>query len=302
MTTIDIKKVRVDGGTQMRTALDDSVIADYAAAYQANVALPAVIVFYDGSDYWLGDGFHRHAAQFRCGFLEIDVEVRAGTRRDAVLYACGANAKHGLRRSREDIRLAVKTLLADPEWGSKSDRWIAEHAGTTHTTVGKIRAEMAPAATGNVSISPTRTGQDGKERKVPERKPSAAERTRSIPGTDAAPSPAPSPAPVAASVSSDAEEQDAVAEDDADAEEIDAAPESEPESTAPVAVEPTAVANDPTDNYPPHLRVRIYREQAINAVVRVSENASDDDWDDFLRDLDRVVNARTFRSEPTAAE
>ena len=180
MTTLDIKKVRVDGGTQMRTALDESVVGDYAAAYQANAKLPAAIVFYDGSDYWLADGFHRHAAQVRCGFLEIDVEVRAGTRRDAVLYACGANAKHGLRRSRQDIHLAVKTLLADPEWGSKSDRWIAEHAGTTHPTVGKIRAEMAPAATGNVSSSPTRTGQDGKERKVPERKPSAAEPAHAV--------------------------------------------------------------------------------------------------------------------------
>ena len=43
--------------------------------------------------------------------------VKAGTRRDAVLAAAGANAAHGLRRSAADKARAVDALLTDDEWG-----------------------------------------------------------------------------------------------------------------------------------------------------------------------------------------
>jgi hypothetical protein len=72
-------------------------------------------VFYDGAEYWLADGFHRvHAAQ-KLRRLTIAADVRQGTRRDAVLLSARANAEHGLRRTNEDKRRAVLTLLADPE-------------------------------------------------------------------------------------------------------------------------------------------------------------------------------------------
>ncbi|MBT3274957.1 MAG: streptomycin biosynthesis regulator, partial [Spirochaetales bacterium] len=48
--------------------------------------------------------------------LEIDADIRQGTQQDAVLHSVGANAAHGARRTNDDKRLAVKTLLCDGEW------------------------------------------------------------------------------------------------------------------------------------------------------------------------------------------
>ena len=36
-------------------------------------------VFYDGTDNWLSDGFHRLYAARNAGFDEIDADVRQGT-------------------------------------------------------------------------------------------------------------------------------------------------------------------------------------------------------------------------------
>lgn len=46
--------------------------------------------------------------------------------RDAILYSCGANDRHGLRRTNEDKRRAVKKSLEDPEWSGWSSNKIAE--------------------------------------------------------------------------------------------------------------------------------------------------------------------------------
>lgn len=89
-------------------------------------------------------------------------EVRVGTQRDAILYPCGANTQHGLRRSQADKRKAVGIMLADPEWSKWSDREIARRCGVSHPFVGKLRhlpappappAPAAPAAPSGTSVS-----------------------------------------------------------------------------------------------------------------------------------------------------
>jgi hypothetical protein len=48
------------------------------------------------------------------GLAKISADVREGSRRDAILYAVGANASHGLKRTNRDKRNAVRVLLKDP--------------------------------------------------------------------------------------------------------------------------------------------------------------------------------------------
>lgn len=147
----------MDGGTQSRAALSEDAIADYAAAYGAKATMPPVVVFRDrDGQSWLADGFHRCYGAQRAGLDAIAADVREGTQRDAILYAVGANAQHGLRRTNADKRRAVEILLRDAEWSAKSDRWIATATGVHHETVAATRAELA--------ISPTerRKGRDGK--------------------------------------------------------------------------------------------------------------------------------------------
>jgi hypothetical protein len=59
-----------------------------------------------------------------CHAATIAADVRPGGQREAILHSVGANAKHGWRRSNEDKRKTVLTLLNDPEWAQWSDREI----------------------------------------------------------------------------------------------------------------------------------------------------------------------------------
>jgi hypothetical protein len=137
-----IDRLRLDGGTQPRAAIDESAVRDYADALGSEAAFPPVTVFHDGEAYWLADGFHRVHAHKMLDWLEIESDVRQGTRRDAVLFSVGANAVHGLRRTNPDKRRAVETLLSDPEWATWSDREIARRCGVSDKTVAPLRPRV----------------------------------------------------------------------------------------------------------------------------------------------------------------
>ncbi|MEL6343727.1 MAG: hypothetical protein AAFV53_11390 [Myxococcota bacterium] len=158
---LEINTIRLDGGTQSRVAIDQSVVDDYADAVRDGKAFAPVVVYYDGTHYWLADGFHRVGAHSQAGRKFIEAEVHQGTHRDAILHSVGANANHGLRRTNEDKRRAVLTVLRDPEWGLESNRQIAEWCGVTHPTVGKIRKEFNLGRAGEGGVI-TRMGKDGK--------------------------------------------------------------------------------------------------------------------------------------------
>jgi hypothetical protein len=135
--------MRIDGGTQPRTRIDEQHVRDLAEKFTAGVALPSVSLFYDGVDYWLADGFHRYHAARSVSREELDSVVYDGTRRDAVLFSVGANDDHGLKRSNEDKRKSVTTLLSDDEWVKWSDSEIARRCGVHHSFVGDVRRSLA---------------------------------------------------------------------------------------------------------------------------------------------------------------
>lgn len=142
--SVEIAKIRMDGGTQPRSKLFEEVVEDYAEDMKQGSTFPPVIIYFDGEEYWLADGFHRVRAKQAIGATEVTAEVCLGTQRDAVLYAVGANAAHGLRRTNADKRRAVKRLLRDYEWQKWSDREIARRCGVDHKTVGNLRKDMYP--------------------------------------------------------------------------------------------------------------------------------------------------------------
>ncbi|MFP5273789.1 DNA cytosine methyltransferase [Coleofasciculus sp.] len=142
-TGLSIAEIRRDGGTQPREKLDLNHIATLSEAIEDGAELDPVIVFYDGSDYWLADGFHRCKASEESGLEDIPVVIHQGTRRDAILYSVGANAEHKAAkpRSRADKRRAVTMLLNDPEWSKWSDREIARQCKVSNFFVSKLRRD-----------------------------------------------------------------------------------------------------------------------------------------------------------------
>lgn len=124
-TKLKISDIALDNGIQPRQKLNQVVVSEYAEAMRQGAMFPPVLVFYDGNQFWLVDGFHRVAATQVNGDLEILTEKQSGCRRDAILYAAGANTTYGLQRTNADKRRVVERLLQDPEWCQWSNREIA---------------------------------------------------------------------------------------------------------------------------------------------------------------------------------
>lgn len=119
------------------------VIDEYAEKMIAGAIFPPVVVFFDGSDYWLSDGFHRLNAAIQAGIGYINADIKEGDKRDALLYAVGANTSHGLRRTNDDKRHAVSLLLNDPEWCEWSDYEIAKACAVSRSLVQTVRDSLA---------------------------------------------------------------------------------------------------------------------------------------------------------------
>jgi hypothetical protein len=122
-----------------RTQTRAKIRMDVVDEYMVHIAdLPMPVVFFDGAQYFLGDGFHRYHAAHKAGMKEIICEVVVGTIDEAIWYACGANKEHGIQRSNADKRKAV--LMALKLRPADSDREIATHVGVDHGLVSKLRA------------------------------------------------------------------------------------------------------------------------------------------------------------------
>jgi hypothetical protein len=137
-----LSSIRIDGGTQPRASIDQAAIADYAEALKCGTKLPPAVVFSDGTDHWLADGFHRYHGARNAGLDSLLVEIHEGTKRDAVLYSVGANATNGLRRTNDDKRKAVTTLLQDDEWRQWSNTEIATACHVTPRFVDSVRSSL----------------------------------------------------------------------------------------------------------------------------------------------------------------
>ena len=136
---LNLNAIRIDGGTQPRERIDMDAVGDYADAIKAGTELPPIVVFNDGAEHWLADGFHRYHAHKQAGRVSISADVRSGTLDDAKLFASGANASHGLRRTNEDKRRAVQMTLSVQSSAEWSDTKVAEHCGVSVPFVSAIR-------------------------------------------------------------------------------------------------------------------------------------------------------------------
>lgn len=143
---LETQLIKLDGGTQARAGLNKDTVTEYRELIsQSGGEWPfkdPIIVYYDGDQYWLADGFHRITAARQHGRFVCEADVRQGSQRDAILHAAGANADHGLRRTPEDKRRAVLRLLEDAEWGKWSDREISRRCKVSPTFVGNLRKEV----------------------------------------------------------------------------------------------------------------------------------------------------------------
>lgn len=161
---VDLALIVRDPALQVRSGLDDSAIVEFADAMKRGDVFPHPVVFSDGQDMWLADGFHRVAAAEQAGLNSLSCQVVPGTRDDALWHAIGANKTHGLRRSTQDKRRAVEMALLHPNSRGWSDRKIGDHCGVAHSFVASVRKS---SQVDSESTCEKREGMDGKTYTVP---------------------------------------------------------------------------------------------------------------------------------------
>ena len=160
MIPLPLSSIRLDGGTQPRASINLQTVSDYMNDMASGAEFPPVDVFYDGSAYWLADGFHRIRAAEKAGRDEIACEVHQGTQQDAQWYSFGVNKGNGLRRTNEDKQRAVKAALQHPGGTGLSDGQIAVHVGVSDQMVRNYRRRMGSTPKGLKSAK--RKGRDGR--------------------------------------------------------------------------------------------------------------------------------------------
>lgn len=164
-----LEQIKNTTDTQGRAGIDDDHVADLRAAWEAKADVPPLLVYFDGTDYWLADGFHRLAAARLAKRTSVPCDIQKGSKRDAWLAALAANKSHGLRRSPSDKKRLITLALNDDELVKWSDNRIAEHIGVTQPYVSEIRKQLitvisSPAAK---TADEPKVGKDGKARKSP---------------------------------------------------------------------------------------------------------------------------------------
>jgi hypothetical protein len=138
---VALADIRLDGGTQLREAMNLEAIHEYSLAIGRDEALPPVTVYDDDQALWMADGFHRFYAHKEAGEEFVLAEVREGGISDARFYAAGANARHGLPMTRGDKKKAVLAVLAD-RGEAMDDGDIARHCGVSKSYVSKLRGAL----------------------------------------------------------------------------------------------------------------------------------------------------------------
>ena len=185
---LPLKQIRLDGGTQVRASIKEEAVMRYATDMEGGAVFPALRVFFDGTDYWLADGFHRYHAALRIGVADFLCEVDTGTARDALYYGSTANNLHGQPMDNADKRKVTMIFIEDFEWGQWSNSEIARQLHVSPPFVAKMRGESAPAVRKYI----TPKGNVAEKRK-PEKKDKPAKPAKASPLVDA-PKPADPPA------------------------------------------------------------------------------------------------------------
>jgi hypothetical protein len=139
MTTVNINLIRLDGGTQCRTVIDQSTVYTYLERIKEGEEFPLMETIFDGKTYWLVDGFHRYHAFKLADVQEIEINSKQGTLQDAQIEALKANSKHGKQLTNDDKRNKVEMALKIEGFEKKSNYEIAKICELSASFVASVR-------------------------------------------------------------------------------------------------------------------------------------------------------------------
>jgi len=137
-----LSQITLDTSLQMREKIDAEVVAEYCQAILDGAKFPPIVLFHDGKNYYIGDGWTRIFAHKKAGFEIINADVRMGSYDDALDYALkDANKDHGQRYTNADKRKKVLKAVHTPRYSEASARKLGEICNVSHAFVAKVREE-----------------------------------------------------------------------------------------------------------------------------------------------------------------
>lgn len=140
MSQLALEKITIDPEIQLHARyIDNHTVGAYAEAAISGARFPPVVVFDDGQNLWLADGFHRVSAYRFLGVVDIEADIRTGTRQDAMVYAAMANVTNGRPMSQAERREAGERLLKLTNW---SQERIAKELAIDSKTISNWKLSL----------------------------------------------------------------------------------------------------------------------------------------------------------------
>lgn len=142
---VPVASIIRDPRLQQRVRMNSDTIERYVEILQNGGELAPVKIVDEDGKLWMWDGHHTHEAAVQANVEKIRADIERGTFRDAWIKSLGANDKHGLPRSRADLRKAIDNALSDPkvkysllnEDSQYTFRSLAKWVSVSHPTVSK---------------------------------------------------------------------------------------------------------------------------------------------------------------------
>ena len=135
-----------DKGIQSRVNLNERSLQRYREMMLAGGEFPPAIVYAVNGDPCLVDGFHRlTAARDTIGKTRrpFKVEVRKGTKRDALLAALMVNSNHGIQLTRADDENRFLMASRDPQLKQLSIRELGRMLSIDRNRIQRLRSRHA---------------------------------------------------------------------------------------------------------------------------------------------------------------
>jgi ParB-like chromosome segregation protein Spo0J len=120
---------------------------------------PPIRVWFDGTHYWLSDGFQRLAAARLLGRHSILAVILAGELEEARWDSFGANAAHGCRYTRAERQTVICRALTHANARDLSNNQLAKYLGVPEPTLRRWRKRLFPSVKITGSRVATRKGR-----------------------------------------------------------------------------------------------------------------------------------------------
>lgn len=103
----------------------DMIINAYRSALEHTQRCSSLSACFDGTNYWLFDGYHRLAAMKSLGFNTCEVKIYKGTRRDALRRYIKDKLKCIGRNNRRVFQHCLNVLCDDQEWSATDGQTLS---------------------------------------------------------------------------------------------------------------------------------------------------------------------------------